>query len=277
MSVQAFFPAASHRGAVRHVQEAAARPGRIGLLAGCTGVGKSMALAVAASNGALIGRAVVLLLPASSNGGMRTGLEWHVLPCPLDDVGQPAEAKPANWPATLPELLRDAGKPVLAVLDRAESVAERELVRLAQLVLDEARWPVSLLLIGRPELLARSERCGLARNELASAYHLRRLGPQETIGYVKHQLRLAGGDVSAFSTAALELVASLSGGVPRRINRLCDMALLIGFAERADAVDESILWRAQRELVTLDQSRTQTLPGRAWRRLGPSRQPVSRR
>ena len=53
----------------------------------------------------------------------------------------------------------------------------------------------------------------------------------ECVGYVQHALLESGCDQPAFDDEALETLASLSGGVPRRLNRLADHALLAAAAE----------------------------------------------
>jgi type II secretory pathway predicted ATPase ExeA len=71
----------------------------------------------------------------------------------------------------------------------------------------------------------------------------------ETAAYVRHRLQAAGTTAAVFDEAALALVHELSGGLPRRINRLCDFALLVGYAEelhditptQIDAVAEELL------------------------------------
>jgi general secretion pathway protein A len=94
------------------------------------------------------------------------------------------------------------------------------------------------------------------------------MAPADTAGYLRHRLRLAGGDISDFTTGAVQLIHDLSGGVPRRINRLCDLSLLMGFANNREHIDESLLWTAQREIRVLSSTRTATAPvTRRWRPL----------
>ena len=58
-------------------------------------------------------------------------------------------------------------------------------------------------------------------------------------------------DVHAvFDTDALDSIHSMSGGVPRRINRICDLALLIGFAEEQDRITAEHVEAVAEELVT---------------------------
>ena len=54
------------------------------------------------------------------------------------------------------------------------------------------------------------------------------------MSYVQHRLAVAGAERTIFEPAATEALHQLSGGAPRQINRLCDLALLVGFAEELD-------------------------------------------
>lgn len=41
----------------------------------------------------------------------------------------------------------------------------------------------------------------------------------------------------------------ISGGYPRRINRICDLALLVGYAERLEEIDASVINALQNEIL----------------------------
>ncbi len=60
--------------------------------------------------------------------------------------------------------------------------------------------------------------------------------PAETLAYIRHRLQAAGGSSEIFEEEALSAIHELSGGLPRRINRLCDFALLVGYADNLDQV-----------------------------------------
>jgi type II secretory pathway predicted ATPase ExeA len=57
-------------------------------------------------------------------------------------------------------------------------------------------------------------------------------------------LEVAGGRRSIFTEQTIEPVYNNSGGIPRRINQICDMSLVTGFAKKADTVDEGIVQEA---------------------------------
>jgi type II secretory pathway predicted ATPase ExeA len=52
-----------------------------------------------------------------------------------------------------------------------------------------------------------------------------------------------------FTKDALSVIFERSGGIPRNINRLCDLCLLIGFMDRAPHVDRAIAERAAADLA----------------------------
>ena len=87
---------------------------------------------------------------------------------------------------------------------------------------------LQIILIGQPELrdlLARPELRQLAQR-ITARYHLNPLSSEESVGYVKHRMRVAGATAEAFTPASLREVHRLSGGVPRIINVICDRSLL---------------------------------------------------
>jgi type II secretory pathway predicted ATPase ExeA len=47
--------------------------------------------------------------------------------------------------------------------------------------------------------------------------------------YIAHRLQVAGQPQNIFSEAASDLIAAATGGIPRRINQLCDLALVYAF------------------------------------------------
>ncbi len=112
---------------------------------------------------------------------------------------------------------------------------------------------LQIILIGQPELrdmLARPELEQLAQRVIAR-YHLAALSPRETAQYVHHRLTVAGlAGALPFDAAAVRRVHAWSRGVPRRINLLCDRALLGAYARGKPAVDAEIVDRAAAEVLT---------------------------
>jgi general secretion pathway protein A len=155
----------------------------------------------------------------------------------------------------LEHCLRDnaaAGKHALVVIDEAHLLAETgglETLRLLLNVEAEAQPVATYLLVGQTALMVAIDRMPEFEERLAVKCLLRRLSLEETMAYVQHRLTAAGARRPIFSDGALEAVHELSQGVPRRINRLCDLALVVGFAEESERLGRSQVEAVAEELL----------------------------
>ncbi|HYF43191.1 MAG TPA: AAA family ATPase [Ramlibacter sp.] len=167
-------------------------------------------------------------------------------------------------------LLREhaAGRNNLLIIDEAQNLSAEVLEQLRLLTNLETseRKLLQIVLIGQPELrtlLARPELEQLAQRVIAR-YHLDALTEEETGQYVRHRLEVAGlARALPFERKALRRIHQLSRGVPRRINLLCDRALLGAFAGSEPAVTRAIVDKAAEEVFG---SRAQAAQAFAWKR-----------
>ena len=74
---------------------------------------------------------------------------------------------------------------------------------------------------------------------------------EETMAYVQHRLAVAGAERTIFEPAATERLHELSQGIPRQINRLCDLALLLGFAEEHTSIGPEQIEAVGQDLVAV--------------------------
>jgi len=63
----------------------------------------------------------------------------------------------------------------------------------------------------------------------------------DAIAYVRHRLKVAGGNEELFSRNAVSFFYERGGGIPRVMNQLCDMALVYAFAEGLGKIDADLL------------------------------------
>ena len=139
------------------------------------------------------------------------------------------------------------------VIDEAQNLSADVLEQLRLLTNLETneRKLLQIILIGQPELrtmLARPELEQLAQRVIAR-YHLGPLTEAETGSYIEHRLAVAGATASSpFPRRLTGLVHKLAKGVPRRINLLCDRALLGAYVENQPQVTPAILRRAADEV-----------------------------
>ncbi|MDM5180750.1 AAA family ATPase [Massilia sp. DJPM01] len=147
------------------------------------------------------------------------------------------------------------GKNNVLIIDEAQNLSADVLEQLRLLTNLETseRKLLQIILIGQPELraiLARPELEQLAQRVIAR-YHLGSLTEAETASYIAHRLAVAGGGSSRpFPRSVMPQVFHLSQGVPRRINLLCDRALLGAYVENSREVTRLILRRAGSEVFS---------------------------
>jgi general secretion pathway protein A len=139
------------------------------------------------------------------------------------------------------------------VIDEAQNLSPQVLEQLRLLTNLETseRKLLQIILIGQPELrtmLAQPELEQLAQRVIAR-YHLGPLSESETGAYVTHRLTVAGAHPGNPIPGSLApLIHRLTQGVPRRINLLCDRALLGAYVENSSVVTPKILRRAAQEV-----------------------------
>jgi general secretion pathway protein A len=125
-----------------------------------------------------------------------------------------------------------------------------EELRLLSNVNSETDLVLQIMLVGQPELrqkLLRPELRQIAQR-ISVDFHLKPLDLAETHAYIRHRLRVAGGDEDLFLADAVEFVYAQTGGVPRLVNHLCDFALVYAFAERRAPIDTDLLSQVALEI-----------------------------
>ena len=100
---------------------------------------------------------------------------------------------------------------------------------------------LTLLLVGQPSILTTVERMPHWEERLGVKCLLRPFNESETAAYVEHRLRVAGSSRSIVEPDALPTLQELTNGIARRINRLCDLALLVGYAEEQPTLERQPL------------------------------------
>lgn len=126
------------------------------------------------------------------------------------------------------------GKRCLLIVDEAQNLTPRavEELRMLSNFQFETHALLQSFLIGQPEFrgIMQSPHMQQLRQRVIAACHIGPMEQDETQGYVEHRLKCAGAKgLPQFDAGAFEAVHEASGGVPRRINTLCDRLLLSGF------------------------------------------------
>jgi len=150
--------------------------------------------------------------------------------------------------------LKVHGKRALLVIDEAQNLTLQAMEELRMLsnyqLQDEAL--LQSVLVGQPEFrsILVSPHMEQLRQRVIAACHISPMDADETRRYIEHRLRHVGWNGRPeFTNAAYEHVFIASGGVPRRINSICDRVLLGGFLEGRDAISENDVDEAVREIT----------------------------
>ncbi|MFH1996041.1 MAG: AAA family ATPase [Candidatus Omnitrophota bacterium] len=145
---------------------------------------------------------------------------------------------------------------VVLVIDEAQNLSFQALeeIRMLSNLETESEKLLQIMLMGQPTLrdLLIDPRLEQLRQRINVYYHLMPLNHDETKGYIAHRLKVAGANGhTIFDTQSLDKIFEHSGGIPRRINRICDKAMLTGFIRSKNTIDESIVDEVIKEIDLL--------------------------
>lgn len=145
------------------------------------------------------------------------------------------------------------GQHPIIVVDEAHTIAEADVLQALQLLMNFQQQPqkkFSLILAGERSLLAPVQRLSQLDERINLRCSLIAMSREETEGYIKHRLGVAGREQEIFSQDAHDSIFELSGGIPRRVNRLCDLSLLVGYAENLTKLNAEEIEAVSDELLT---------------------------
>jgi general secretion pathway protein A len=146
------------------------------------------------------------------------------------------------------------GNNVVLIIDEAQTLdpALLEEIRMLSNLETEKTKLLQIVLIGQPEL---NETLAMRQLEqlnqrITVRYHLTPLTEPEVLAYIQHRLNVARATVAIeFTPEALRLLYKASGGIPRRINVICDRALLACYSEATTIVSDHIMRQAIDEVT----------------------------
>lgn len=249
-----YYPSESHQGALLKLRYGVeSRRGAV-LLVGASGLGKSLLVQVLRRQlPETIGPIVHLLFPQLSTQELLAFLAAELGCGEGGDHVAATETSLRRLRQRLTENAHD-GKHALIVVDEAQLLEDHRTMESLRLLLNfetEHGFAATLLLCGQPKLLPVIDRMPQFEERLGVKCLLRPFKIEETLSYVHHRLQSAGAKREIFQQSAIESIHELSGGVPRRINRLCDLALLVGFAEERHEITPDHVAAVHGELVAV--------------------------
>jgi len=239
-----------HAEAFAHLEFGRRERGGFILITGEVGTGKTTLARYFLSKLGSDTHTAVILYPALTAGEL-----LHAI---LDDLRIQAEgeSKKSLVDALHRFLLeaRAAGRNVVLLIDEAQDLSAEvlEQVRLISNLETDTEKLIQIILIGQSELREILERHDLRQlaQRVTARYHLSPLSLTETEEYVRHRIRVAGGEGKVgFTGEALGTVYARSRGVPRLINLICDRALLAGYVRGLRTIAASLVREAAEEVA----------------------------
>ena len=247
-----FFPAECHQGALLKLRYAVENRRGAALLSGAAGLGKTLLVSrLFESLEAHIEPRIHVVFPKMTTeqliaflGSELTGNSLSSVS--IDDAIRCIQGFLATNSAN--------GQHAVLIIDEAHLLQSRDTLDTLRLLLNfqsGGGYDLTLLLIGQPQVIPTIQRLPGLDERMTVKCLLRPLNEAETAGYVSHRVTVAGGATSLFSNDAIAEIFAQTHGFPGRINRLCDLALLIGFAEEQPVIGATQIREVAEEIVAI--------------------------
>ncbi len=146
-----------------------------------------------------------------------------------------------------------ANRRTVLIVDEAQNLSRDVLEQLRLLTnLETHRHKLlRIILVGQPELgdlLARHDLRQLSQR-ITARFVLKPLNTAETRSYVQHRLACANGPQHLFTSTATIALRTVTGGVPRLINMVCERALMGAYAHSQSQIGAATVLRAAHECL----------------------------
>ena len=147
-----------------------------------------------------------------------------------------------------------AGRRCLLIIDEAQnlSLAALEELRMLSNITVDGYTSMQTILLGQPQFrrMLASPNLDQLRQRVLTSYHLGPLSEEETRAYIEHRLHAVGWvDDPHWTDDAFAAVFAQTGGIPRRINRLCSRVLLYGVLEETHRISPEVIDNTAAELA----------------------------
>ncbi len=142
-------------------------------------------------------------------------------------------------------------KRTVLIIDEAQNfgVETLEELRMLSNINADKDQLLQLVLVGQPQLqeLLHCPELEQFVQRVSSDFHIGPLAVDEITDYINHRLAVAGREAQLFDDKAAQRIAQVAGGTPRKINILCDTALVYGFAQQAEMITVEIVEEVLRD------------------------------
>ncbi len=151
------------------------------------------------------------------------------------------------------EELKDEGIHVVVVVDDAHllEVPHLQTLRLLLNLRENGTGDFSMILCGRTELLSRVQQVAALDQRVAVRTTITSMSPDDVLTYAEHRLSVAGAMSPIFNAESAQAVWEISQGIPRRVNQICDLALLVAYVDQQRTIAAVDVEAAAEELISV--------------------------
>lgn len=246
---QFYYPSPSHQASLLKLRYLIEQQKGLGLIVGEHGLGKSFLTHVLEREcqSEQIGPFIRLVVPALSTSETLAYLAARLGVAVKS--GQSIEGTLLALESRLQKLNQQKQFPVF-IIDDAHllDIEQLQLLRLLLNIHEDGIGRFTLILCGRTDLLARVKRLKDLDQRIAVHMAMQPLSEAEVLNYVRHRLEVAGRG-SMFEPETARSIFELSQGVPRRINQICDLSLLVGFVDQLEMISALEIETAADEIL----------------------------
>ncbi len=149
----------------------------------------------------------------------------------------------------------NANKHSVIIIDEAQAIQDKDTFEEIRLLLNfqlDNAFLLTIILLGQPELKYTVMSLPQFMQRMAVRFHLKPLDEVETKEYIDHRIGVCGLQKEIFAEEAYKEIHLCSGGIPRKINTICDLALLVGFGNGLNRIDRNTIVKINEDLESPD-------------------------
>ncbi|MFC1608079.1 ExeA family protein [Candidatus Latescibacterota bacterium] len=137
-----------------------------------------------------------------------------------------------------------SGRYNVLIIDEAQLIINKLILEEIRLLLNfqlDDRFLLTIILIGQPELKKTVRSMPQLDQRIGIRYHIEHLSMDDTKHFIIHRLRVAGREQPIFTDDAVRHIYEYSKGIPRKINNICDLCLVMGVARGLQTINYDVV------------------------------------
>ncbi len=248
---QFFFSSRQHEDALMKLSYVITENAGAGMLSGVYGCGKTVVAHSLMKNLGSGYKFSYISYPHPRPDDLLRSIVRSFIPGPLPDLK--SEILMDSLLQKLAEFIQStnrSGMGVVVLIDEAHLIKDENVLESVRLLLNfqtDKDFLLSIILIGQPELSETVANLTQLRQRIAVHCKLARLSEEETRGYILSRLKAAGAEKEIFTEDSLGEIYESASGIPRNINRICELSLFSGFAEKKLEIDRELIQKVIQE------------------------------